>query len=414
MVQSELSAYSGSDPIWGFVALVGSESFTGEAAVGLDPRVRLFAVEGRIYFAEREDDAAVGTRLVNCGAITANQLARGAVHAGGHESLARLFQRDATINRDAVELTIEAATESLLASIAPNPVGMPEVFPLRHHSAGLHHWLRGTTPGVPAEDLPANDLPANDLPANDLPANDLPANEVATVPPIVELPVGELVVLPELIAPELAVAGPVTPVPAHSSTIPRLRTSFVTGQPNVPNVQLDIHPGVVHSAEGFPAPELPEPATPEWPRVDDEPMWAVPADARELTALVSPPSFAETPPADLSPASITAAELPQLAALSSIQIPPVATSLFQPAQPAATDPPLPKLAAGPVSVKDLKKDLTNAAAAAEPWTSSSKNMAAVQIWEMVDVMFDDGKKQDPRVGSSAPEVRTRGWLRKKG
>ena len=94
-------------------------------------------------------------------------------------------------------------------------------------------------------------------------------------------------------------------------------------------------------------------------------------------------------------------------------MPPAATNPFEPAAPAATDPALPKLAAGPISVKDLKKDLTNVAAASEPWTSSSKSMAAVQIWEMVDVIFDDGKKQDPRVGHTAPEARSRGWLRKK-
>ena len=373
MVQSQLSAYSGSDPVWGFVALVGSEQFTGEAAVGLDPRVRLFAVEGRIYFAEREDDAPVGTRLVNCGAITANQLARGAVHAGGNESLARLFQRDATIDRDAVELTIEAATESLLASIAHNPVGMPEVFPLRYHSAGLHHWLRGAT-----------------------------ATEPPVVESVIDISTSEpLVVEPLVVEPVIAVAEPVLEIAAEAPAMPVLRTHLV--------------------ADAYPAPKLPEPTVPESPRLDDEPIWAVPADARELTSLVPPPRLVEIPAAELSPApiaaslpgSISAPELPQLASLTSVQVPPAPTNPFPLAAPAATDPALPKLAAGPMSVKDLKKDLTNVAAASEPWTSSSKSMAAVQIWEMVDVMFDDGKKQDPRVGHSAPEARSRGWLRKK-
>ena len=150
MIRSQLNAYSGGDPIWGFVALIGTERFSGEAAVGIDPRVRLFAVDGRIYFAERDGDAPVGTRLVNCGAITAAQLEHGAVQLGDTTSLSRLFQREPSIDRDAVELTIEFATESLLASIANKPVGMPEVFPLRHHSTGIHHWLRAATPNPAA------------------------------------------------------------------------------------------------------------------------------------------------------------------------------------------------------------------------------------------------------------------------
>ena len=148
MIRSQLNSYSGSDPIWGFVALVGTERFTGEAAVGIDPRVRLFAVDGRVYFAEREGDAPVGTRLVNCGAVTTTQLSNGSVQIGASSSLARLFQREPGIDRDAVELTIELATESLLESIANKPVGMPEVFPLRHHSSGIHHWLRSAAPGA--------------------------------------------------------------------------------------------------------------------------------------------------------------------------------------------------------------------------------------------------------------------------
>ncbi|CAN5619213.1 hypothetical protein BH10ACT2_BH10ACT2_09480 [soil metagenome] len=372
MVQSQLSAYSGSDPIWGFVALVGSEKFTGEAAVGLDPRVRLFAVDGHIYFAEREDDVAVATRLVNCGAITAMQLARGVVQAGGQESLARLFQRDATIDRDAVELTIETATETLLATIAHNLVGMPEVFPLRHHPAGLHHWLRDA-PLTPVAHELAADEPASE-------------QEAPVELPVVELPVVELAPFP---APKVSV----------------------------------------------------EPAVPEWPKADDEPEWAVPSNASEL------PNISEL--VESFPVSITAAELPHLASLSSIQIQPtqanepsvqprvqlvvepilpVVEPTLQPvaqgqpvsksmpiaeAPPALTfDSPLPKLASGPMSVKDIKDDLQKAAATSESWSSPTNTMAAVQIWEMVDVLFDPPKAA-AQVSSGGPP-RGRGKRHKKG
>jgi len=377
MVQSQLSAYRGSDPIWGFVALVRSELFTGEAAIGLDPRVRLFAVEGHVYFAEREDDAPVATRLVNCGAVTAMQLARGVVQAGGQDSLARLFQRDPTIDRDAVELTVETATESLLATIAQNPVGMPEVFPLRYHAAGLHHWLRGAPPAPEADVVEADVVEADVVEAD--------------VEPVVEL---------------AAFAAPIVAV---------------------------------------------ESAVPEWPKADEEPLWAVPSDASDLpnisdvVALTQPPVPSLATPATqiMSPTATTnTTELPHLAALNSIQIqpsPPIAppNDVFQPklaepakpseasvpiaAQPIAAAPPamtfdspLPKLAAGPMSVKDIKDDLKKAAAITDTWNGSANNMATVQIWEMVDDL-DHPPKESVQVGggSDASQRRGRGWRHKK-
>jgi hypothetical protein len=142
MLRSQLKSYSGADPIWGFVSLVGSERFTGEAVLGPTPRVHLYAVDGRVYYAERDDDRPVGARLLAAGSITAAQLDQGSVDVGGMPSLARLFQRQPLIDRDAVELTIEAATESLLESVADLAAGEVEVFPLRHHPSGIHHWLR--------------------------------------------------------------------------------------------------------------------------------------------------------------------------------------------------------------------------------------------------------------------------------
>jgi len=160
MLRSQLKSYSGADPIWGFVSLVGSERFTGEAVLGPTPRVHLYAVDGRIYYAEREGDQSVGERLLAAGSITAAQLDQGTVEVGGSPSLARLFQRQPLIDRDAIELTIEAATETLLESVAALAAGEAEVFPLRHHPSGIHHWLRSAganplpTPSMAAPSVP--------------------------------------------------------------------------------------------------------------------------------------------------------------------------------------------------------------------------------------------------------------------
>ncbi len=428
MVQSQLNAYSGSDPIWGFVAVVRSERFTGEAAVGLDPRVRLFAVDGHIYFAEREDDAPVGTRLVNCGAISTLQLARGVVQAGGHESLARLFQRDATIDRDAVELTIASSTETLLATIANNPVGMPEVFPLRHHATGIHHWLRPTPPAVeePAVEEPVEDVVANEpVVVHEVVAEPVVVHEVVAEPVVVHEVVAEPVVAEAV---EPGIPEPITPEPL---TVPMLAT--------------------------FPAPREPvRLAIPEWPRADDEPGWEIPAvavqesvDVPQIAALVpmqiAAPVVEEVVPQIVAPMDIDEPEVVELEVLNELVTAEVVTpqvavpevtpsaggmpklaalhsiSNFAPSpeQVAKNEPspngvssevdgsPLPKLATGPVSMKDLKV----AAAASESWGNTSNNMAAVEIWEMVDDLFED-PKEEIQVGGG-PQEQSRGWKRKK-
>jgi len=131
----------GSDqPIWRFVAEVSAERFTGEAELGIDPRVALFATEGHIYVAELVDGPTIGQRLVQAGALTPEQLARGAVHVGDTLSLARMFQREAGIDRDQVELALEQMTESLLDSVSSYPVGQVSLRPLRHHPSGVHQW----------------------------------------------------------------------------------------------------------------------------------------------------------------------------------------------------------------------------------------------------------------------------------
>ena len=195
MIRSQLNSYMGGDPIWGFVALIGTERFTGEAAVGLDPRVRLFAVDGRIYFAEREGEASVGARLVSSGVVSSAQLAHGSVQIGDTSSLARLFHRDPSIDRDAVELTIEMATEALLESIANRAVGMPEVFPLRHHVTGIHHWLRAAAPasGSAAATAP----PDEELAVEDAPVMEDTAAEEAVEAPVADAPIVEAPVVEE-------------------------------------------------------------------------------------------------------------------------------------------------------------------------------------------------------------------------
>ena len=355
MIRSQLSSYSGNDPIWGFVALVGSERFTGEAAVGLDPRIRLYSWEGRVYYAEKQGDAPVGTRLVNCGALTAEQLEQGSVHLGEVDSLARLFQRQVLVDRDVVELTIEHATDLLLESVAHQPVGTPELFPLRHHPAGLHHWARspiptGTVPVVALEVTAAPEPPVvvepepEPAPVNDgeLSMDSVPTPDSA---PIVST----------FTALSLTPLTPLRSLSALSDLTPLDSAAFLSSIGAEPN------------GESAPIPDL--------------------------------------------------IDLPLLGARSPLSTGAAATGLAA-INNDPTPPELPRLATAPISVKDMDTGSVAIAPTrtATPTTATLETGApqsvATDIWDLVDDMLVDQPMADHTVADDAettgPE---RSWLR---
>ena len=515
MIRSQLNSYSGADPIWGFVALIGSERYTGEAAVGIDPRVRLFAVDGRVYFAEREGDAPIGTRLVNCGAVSTTQLAAGSVQVGDTTSLARLFQRQPAIDRDAVELTIELATESLLESIANKAVGMPEVFPLRHHSSGVHHWLRSaviTAVPLVEHEVSVSEAPVVEIsvaatldappPADDLRfieeafveeaiIEDLPVVETFTEEAVVaeylamtdeaatteeddvaeeavieeaviedvvveeaepEEAVVEDVVVEDVVVEEAAeevVAAPAAwgavllsaPAPAEEIAIdepvidePLIESSFAApaaafslptlssfAQPAAEEVVLEVvveEVVVEEAAAGEPYVEA--------AAAQDEPMTEAAPTAEPILApmptlaSLSLPTLqsASTRSAAADSSEIDTSDITTEGFFASLAAQPDSTPVnpYEPGEPPAD---LPKLATAPISMNDLTSmnDLAAATSSApSPFGEPTHNLAAVDIWEMVDVLTDDGQQQEQDlVGTGVSEKRGRGWLRgKKG
>ena len=412
MIRSQLNSYSGNDPIWGFVALVGSERFTGEAAVGLDPRIHLYSLEGRVYYAERQGDAPVATRLVNCGALTAEQLEKGSVHLGEVDSLARLFQRQVLVDRDVVELTIEHATELLLESVADRPVGMPEIFPLRHHPAGLHHWVRspiptgtvpvetlGAEPVVDAEPVVALDVIASPEPVVVVEPEPMPADdeedEVESTPTPVATP----------LAPTFAPLG-LTPLTSISNLSP------LTPEPE-PEPEPDTEPDAEPDAE--PA-EKAAPATTFMPLSTLSELTPL-NSAAFLSSIGAEPDHESTP-------IPTLIDLPALGARSPL---PTNTAVTEPVpiRSSVTPPDLPRLATGPISVKDMD---TGSVAIVPAHTATSEADAdapqsvATDIWDLVDdILVDDNLVADNLVDrpTAAPTVSAdaetpgsgRGWLR---
>ena len=350
MIRSQLNSYSGSDPIWGFVALIASERYTGEAAVGIDPRLRLFAVDGCVYFAEREGDPPIGTRLVNSGAVSTAQLEGGLVQIGEKASLARLFQRQPAIDRDAVELTIALATESLLESVANKAVGMPEVFPLRHHSSGVHHWLRSAAP-TPAAPPVVEEVVVEEA--------------VVEAAVVEELPVVEVV--PPPVVPEWGVELLASVTPAAVTTAVTIEALAADTPKQVPFAEPLLAP--MSTLASLTMATLQSESAPDTD--------ATPEPAQQGTAKEFVGSSTERPE-------------------------------FAPDNSNETNN-LPKLPISPPTMADLTaaKGLATAT-----FGESAHSLAAVDIWELVDVLVDESHEhENDLVGSGAPGKRNRTWLR---
>ena len=225
-----LQDFGSDQPIWRFVAEVGAERFTGEAELGIDPRVALFATEGHIYAAELVDGPTIGQRLVQAGALTPEQLAKGAVHVGDTLSLARMFQREASIDRDQVELALEQMTESLLDSVSSYPVGQVSLRPLRHHPSGVHQW-QPEPPPAPVE------RPDDTVAALVVAMSSVVDDQASSA--------GIAAALPPPPPTAVAAAFPAPPPPAMPSAAPAAAAFATDGLPTLGSVGTRVPPPVV-------------------------------------------------------------------------------------------------------------------------------------------------------------------------
>ncbi len=116
-------------------------AFTGELTFSVEPAVRLYLDGGVVYHAERQGDPAVSAGLIDAGVIDSVQLLRGVVSVGDVEHLGRLFDRDATVDRDAVMVVLEARTDALVQQIANSMIAAVSAISYRHHPSGIHRWF---------------------------------------------------------------------------------------------------------------------------------------------------------------------------------------------------------------------------------------------------------------------------------
>lgn len=136
-------------PAWRTLNVARERAFTGEIKFLTTPAIVAFVDGGSVYYAERTGDPSLCERLLSAGVVNPQQLERGVVRVGGAEHLGRLFDRDGTIDRDAVMVVVETATEQLVAQLAAEVVSAIEVGAYRHHQSGVHRWfVAPADPGV--------------------------------------------------------------------------------------------------------------------------------------------------------------------------------------------------------------------------------------------------------------------------
>ena len=132
---------SGPQPGWMTLDEARERAFTGEIVFEVDPEVFAYLDNGVVYYAERASDASLARRLLDAGVVDRTQLERGTVRVGDVEHLGRLFEREASIDRDAVLVVTETSTEELIAELANHAVTTVRVTAYRHHPSGVHRWF---------------------------------------------------------------------------------------------------------------------------------------------------------------------------------------------------------------------------------------------------------------------------------
>ena len=134
-------AINGAQPAWMTLNEAREHAFTGEIVFQTDPEVHAYLDNGIVYYAERATDVALGRRLLDAGVLDMIQLERGTVRVGDIEHLGRLFDRDPSVDRDAVTVLAETATEELITELANRAITTVRATAYRHHPSGVHRWF---------------------------------------------------------------------------------------------------------------------------------------------------------------------------------------------------------------------------------------------------------------------------------
>jgi hypothetical protein len=164
-------------------------------------------------------------------------------------------------------------------------------------------------------------------------------------------------------------------------------------------------------AEAEPATD-PAPVEEPAPAVHSMPTLGSLTPLASLTSLTTPaepttPSEPTTPNTNGTAASDFFSSLESSPVLGNAAAP--STTEYQSFEPGPAPAGLPKLASAPISMDELVAIDAAGADASGPWNGATHNLAAVEIWEMIDSL-DGPAPSDDQLVTSGTEKR-RGWLR---
>ena len=203
-----------SRPAWRVIEAARNQHLTGELALPSNPPTNVYMINGEVYFAERTTDGGIGVRLLVEGVITRKQMSKGSVMVSGAEHLGRLFERDDSIDRHAVELCVELMTDDVLTSVSKETVDSYVMTLYKRHTSGIDRWL----PNQSTADAPPVNEDQREAAFSDLaPPPSVNGTAVAPAPvlaPVAQAPVAQ--------APAVAQApvaqAPVAPAPVLAAT----------------------------------------------------------------------------------------------------------------------------------------------------------------------------------------------------
>ncbi len=126
---------------WQVIEAARRRYLTGLLVLETTPPTHVYLRDGQVYFAERTTDGGLAVRLLVEGVITRAQMQKATLQVSGVEHLGRMFERDDSIDRDAVELCVELMTDDVLTHIAETEVSGWDMKMYQRHPSGLDRWL---------------------------------------------------------------------------------------------------------------------------------------------------------------------------------------------------------------------------------------------------------------------------------
>ncbi|NND76208.1 MAG: hypothetical protein HKN44_14500 [Ilumatobacter sp.] len=203
-----------SSPAWLVLDAAREQQFTGEIVFDASHSIAVYVDNGVVYHAVRDGEPSLCDQLTEAGIVDAGQISRGVVRVGAIEHLGRLFDRDPSVDRDAVTVFVEMITDALVTELANGHVGSFRVNAYRHHESGIHRWFARS--GETAQLAPVGHVgPIDDSVTSKLPG--LPAADRRSCPDDVRI---------EWDQPTLEPLAPPSPLsPADPQPLPTLDAS---------------------------------------------------------------------------------------------------------------------------------------------------------------------------------------------